>query len=54
MLWEPRKGTRRPLQPLPGHSASAATAINERGEAVGISGECDQAVGRKSAIDAVL
>lgn len=54
VLWEPRKGTRRPLQPLPGHSASAATAINERGEAVGISGECDQAVGRKSAIDAVL
>lgn len=54
VLWEPRKGTRRPLEPLPGHSASAATAINERGEAVGISGECDQAVGRKSAIDAVL
>lgn len=54
VLWEPRAGTHHPLEPLSGHSASAATAINQQGEAVGISGECDQAVGRKSAIDAVL
>ncbi len=54
VLWETGKGTHHALEPLPGHSASAATAINERGEVVGISGECDQAVGRKSAIDAVL
>ena len=53
VLWEPRNGSKRALEPLPGHSASAATAINERGDVVGISGECDQAVGRKSAIDAV-
>lgn len=54
VLWEPKKGTRRALEPLTGHSASAATAINERGQAVGISGECDQSVGRKSAINAVM
>jgi len=53
-LWEPKKGTMRELHPYPGDSASAATAINERGQAVGISGECDQAVGRFSARRAVL
>ncbi|HEX6049627.1 MAG TPA: hypothetical protein VFZ21_10165 [Gemmatimonadaceae bacterium] len=52
--WEPRKGKRSVLRPLPGDAASAATAINERGQAVGISGECDVAVGRFSAKRAVL
>ncbi len=42
------------LLPLPGDTSSAATAINNRGQAVGISGRCDQAVGRHSARVAVL
>ena len=54
VLWEPKKGTTQELSPLPGDSASAATAINERAQVVGISGRCDQAVGRFSALHAVL
>lgn len=54
VLWEPRTGQRRQLPPLPGDSTSAATAINNKGQAVGISGECDVAVGRRSATHAVL
>ena len=54
VLWEPRNGVTRELPPFPGDSTSAATAINEQGQVVGISGECDQAVGRRSAIRAVL
>ncbi len=42
------------LPPLSGDSTSAATAINARGQVVGISGECDVAVGRRSATHAVL
>jgi probable HAF family extracellular repeat protein len=42
------------LRPLRGDSTSAATAINDRGQAVGISGECDVAVGRFSARHAVI
>jgi len=53
-LWEPRTGTMRELPPLPGDSTSAATAINEKGQAVGISGECDIAVGNFSALHSVL
>ena len=53
-LWEPKKGTMVQLPPFPGDSTSAATGINERGQAIGISGECDQAVGRFSAQHAVL
>lgn len=57
-LWEPKSGSGakvkvRPLRPYPGDSASAATAINDQGVAVGISGLCDQAVGRYSALRAV-
>jgi probable HAF family extracellular repeat protein len=52
--WNPRKDTMEELPPLPGDSASAATAINERGQVVGISGDCDVSVGRKSARSAVL
>lgn len=38
-----------------GHDTSgAATAINDRGQVVGISGDCDQSVGRKTARHAVL
>jgi probable HAF family extracellular repeat protein len=54
VMWEPKKGTKQELPPLPGDSTSAATAINNRGQAVGISGDCDQAVGRFSALHAVL
>jgi len=54
VLWEPKNGTKQELPPLHGDSASAATAINEQGQVVGISGRCDQAVGRFSALHAVL
>ena len=54
VLWEPRKGTTRELKPLPGDSTSAATAINDAGQAVGISGECDIAVGQRSAQHSVV
>jgi len=54
VLWEPKRGLVQELPPLPGDAASAATAINARGQVVGISGECDQAVGRFTARHAVL
>ena len=54
VVWDPKQGTTRQLPPLPGDSTSSATAINQRGQVVGISGECDVAVGRKSATHAVL
>ena len=38
----------------PGDSSGAATAINDNGQIVGISGICDQAVGRHTAKHAVL
>jgi uncharacterized membrane protein len=54
VMWEP--GGRRPheLRPLRGDSTSAATAINARGQVVGISGKCDVAVGEFSAQHAVI
>jgi probable HAF family extracellular repeat protein len=39
---------------IPGDSSGAATAINDSGQMVGISGICDQAVGRHTAKHAVL
>jgi len=54
VLWEPLNGTKQELPPLHGDSTSAATAINERGQVVGISGRCDVAVGEFSAQHAVL
>lgn len=42
------------LPPLGDDTSSAATAINEGGQVVGVSGICDQAVGRFSAMHAVL
>ena len=54
VLWEPGRGRMRQLPPLPGDSTSAATAINDRGQVVGISGECDIAVGQRSAQHSVL
>lgn len=54
VVWGPEEGRIQELPPLPGDSVSAATAINSRGQVVGISGHCDQAVGRHSARHAVL
>ncbi len=59
VVWDPKDGSRgkikaRELRPFAHDSASAATAINDAGPAVGISGDCDQAVGRFSAKHAVL
>lgn len=39
---------------FPGDTSGAATAINDKGQIVGISGICDQAVGRHTAKHAVL
>jgi probable HAF family extracellular repeat protein len=49
------KGNQISELPLPaGDTSGAATGINEKGQAVGISGICDQAVGRFTAKHAVL
>ena len=55
-VWGPSGQLVRELKPLPGSgdTTTAATAINDRGQVVGISGICDQAAGRFSAIHAVL
>jgi probable HAF family extracellular repeat protein len=53
VVWGP-SGHAHELPPLPGDTVSAATAINDRGQVVGISGICDQAAGRFSAIHDVL
>ena len=53
-IWGPGKHQIRQLPPLAGDTTSAATAINDRGQVVGISGICDNAVGRFSARHAVL
>ena len=42
------------LPPFPGDPDGAATAINDLGQAVGISGQCDVAIGAYSAIHALL
>ena len=44
VIWS-RNGDMRELPPLPGDSTSAATAINDKGQVVGISGACGIAVG---------
>ncbi|MET0553201.1 MAG: hypothetical protein ABW221_09195 [Vicinamibacteria bacterium] len=53
-VWGPGGQIVRELKPLPGDTSTAATAINDRGQVVGISGICDQAAGRFSARHAVL
>jgi len=54
VLWQPKAGLKQELPPLPGDSTSAATAINQRGQVVGISGKCYVAVGDSSARASVL
>jgi probable HAF family extracellular repeat protein len=56
VIWGPGPDQIQELPPLPGtgDTVTAATAINDRGQVVGISGICDQGVGRFSARHAVL
>lgn len=54
VLWGPGRNDKRELKPFGDDSSSAATAINDRGQVVGISGDCDRAVGRRSARHAVI
>jgi len=54
VLWEPGTHHIQELPPLHGDQDGAATAINERGQIVGISGTCDVAVGAFSAKHALL
>ena len=54
VIWGPGPGQIRQLPPFPGDVDTAAVAINDKGQVVGISGTCDQAVGRFSAKHAVL
>ena len=54
VIWGPKLGQLTPLPPYPGDVDTAATAINDQGQVVGISGICDVAVGRFSAKHAVL
>ncbi|MGH8175981.1 MAG: DUF3466 family protein, partial [Steroidobacter sp.] len=54
VIWGPDGQIERELPPVESDSTTAATAINDRGQVVGISGICDQAVGRLSAIRMVL
>lgn len=54
-VWDTRRGDRiQDLPPMAGDSASAATAINEWGDIVGISGDCADAVGGYSARHMVM
>jgi uncharacterized membrane protein len=52
--WGPGTDEMHELSPLPGDSTSAATGINDRGQAIGISGACGIAVGGVSALRAVM
>jgi uncharacterized membrane protein len=54
VVWGPTGQVERELSPLGTDSTSAATAINDRGQVVGISGACDQSVGALSAARMVL
>lgn len=54
VVWEPSLGQITELSPLPTDPDSAATAINDKGQVVGISGLCSNAVGGASARHAVL
>jgi len=52
-IWGP-KGEMQELPPLPGDTTSAAVAINDKGQVVGVSGDCGIAGGDVSAKHSVL
>jgi probable HAF family extracellular repeat protein len=54
VIWGPGLTEMTQLPPYPGDPDSAATAINDLGQVVGISGICENAVGDQSATHAVL
>jgi probable HAF family extracellular repeat protein len=54
VVYGPKANQIRELPLVAGDTSGAATAINEQGQAVGISGICDQAVGRHTAKHAIL
>lgn len=54
VIWGPGRNQVRDMPLISGDSSGTVNAINDRGQAVGISGDCDQAVGRFSARHAVL
>jgi probable HAF family extracellular repeat protein len=54
VIWGPGLTEMRQLPPYPGDPDSAATAINDLGEVIGISGICQNAVGDESAVHALL
>jgi probable HAF family extracellular repeat protein len=54
VIWGPKLTQIKQLPPYPGDPDSAATAINDQGQVVGISGLCSNAVGGASAKHALL
>jgi probable HAF family extracellular repeat protein len=54
VIYGPRTGEIQQLPPLPPDPDSAATAINDLGQVVGISGICEDAIGELSAEHALL
>ena len=54
VIWGPEPGQLQQLTPLHGDPDSAATAINDRGQVVGISGICGTSIGEFSARHALL
>jgi probable HAF family extracellular repeat protein len=54
VIYGPGQEQIQPLPPLPGDVDGAATAINEQGQVVGISGICANAIGGLTAAHAVL
>jgi probable HAF family extracellular repeat protein len=54
VVYDPQRGTIHELPPYAGDLDGAATEINDAGTVIGISGICDQAVGRFTARHAVM
>jgi probable HAF family extracellular repeat protein len=54
VIWDLNRSRIVELRPYGDDAASAATAISDRSQVVGISGDCDQSVGRHSAKHAVM
>ncbi len=54
LIWGPGEDQKKELLPLQGDTTTAATAINDSGQVVGISGNCGTAVGGTSAREAVM